>query len=565
MPDRASCVFLTMPTSGTGSLWRIITAIGGPYYKQLKIAEQLEVAGKQSEIPEWKPEERGYLYMYNTPHFINKNLSSPSVKLITNFRDPRDLACNQYHWAFQHPMLGKSQEYIENYRKSVAEEGIDRFVARQDNNVLFRSLRALAPRLESEDQNVLRLSYSQLCLDFDRMLDRLITFLEVPRDSVPWETLEKERAVNLQKNPSWIGQIWSGSDIMPGRYRKELKPETIAAVDDRYRQNLQFVRSLEVPALRSLLATEAERGEMDRVFVGRADELFLKNDANNTIDQITGRTQIPFRTLAEIGSAHRARQTFGQSVGGFEYCHAVIPSKEVSHRHLLPEDLQFEAFGKRPIEQYAEAGLGSLWQPYYGLSHLEMENGRRFFPSTDSHWNHDGALRYLEAVLETVDPELAQRTREMQMRRFAGKQQGDLGLKLELPPETIQIVTPLKVNARLVFDNDVTNEGCVRWYRNTALSTGRRALVLHDGFTLWLLGILPEIFSEIVFCHGSVFDYDFVRRLAPDVVLCLQAERSFPRVPDAGGNLLSYVADQEAQKNATRHLADFIASEPRFI
>ena len=285
MSDLPSCVFLTMPTSGTGSLWRIISAIAGSHYKVVKIAEQMEVAGRSKEIPDWVPEPYGHLYMYNTPHFVNKNLRDTRIKLVTNFRDPRDLACNQYYWALQHPIANRTEEYIETFRKRVKEEGIDVFVAKQNNDVLFNSLRDLVGRLETDTEHVLKLSYAQLCLDFDNLLQRLVAFLGVPSATVPWATLEKERTDNLTKNPQWIGQAWAGSDTMPGRYRTELKAETIAALDLKYKDHLKFLRSLELPHLRIFLTTEAERLEMSQNGGAGADAALPHSDAAQSPDQ----------------------------------------------------------------------------------------------------------------------------------------------------------------------------------------------------------------------------------------------------------------------------------------
>lgn len=564
MAEKESVVFLTMPTSGSGSLWRLITAIGGPSYKPIKITEDLENSGKGSEIPNWAPDPAGHLFMYNTPHFVNSHFASPEVKLITNFRDPRDLACNQFYWAQQHPILNRTEEEIAAIRRSVAERGIDDFVAKIDNNSLFNSLRALAPRLSSRDPKILYLSYSQLCLDFDNLIQKLIAFLEVPASSVPYALLEKERTVNLDKNPHWIGQVWTGTDILPGRYRRELSKATISIIDRKYQESLKFVRSFELPSLRPLLATEAERPEMERVFVGHDNELFLKNDANDTLAQITGRLQLSLSDLTRIAMAHQNRQLFGATIARFDYCHALIPSKEVAHRKLLPESVAFEQYGLRPIQQYLAQGLGRVWEPFYEPKTLEPLNDKKFYPATDSHWNHQGAFRYLGALLSNKLPKLAARMEEIPLRHFAGRQQGDLGQKLEIPPETIEIVAPQRGQARLIFENGINNEGCIRWYRNPGVADGSCAFVMHDSFTLWLLGILPELFSEVVFSHGTVFDYEFVRRLRPDAVLCIQVERFFSRVPETGGDLLQYVAKEEAEKKAVRKFADFLADEPRF-
>jgi hypothetical protein len=564
MAEKKSVVFLTMPTSGSGSLWRLITAVGGSLYKPIKISEVLENSGKGSEISRWPPEPVGHLYMYNTPHYVNSGFADPEAKLITNFRDPRDLACNQFHWAQQHPIMNRSEGEIAAMRRAVAERGIDDFVAETDNNNLFNSLRALAPRLSSHDPNVLYLSYSQLCLDFDNLIQKLIAFLDVSPVSVPHDLLERERTVNLDKNPHWIGRMWTGTDIAPGRYRRELSKATISIIDKKYHDSLKFVRAFELPHLRPLLATEAERAEMERVFVGRDNELFLRNDANDTLGQITGRIQLSLSDLTRIAMAHRSRQLFGTTMAHYDYAHALIPSKEVAHRKLLPESIGFEQHGGRPIQQYLNQGLCGLWKPFYEPTVLEPHQDKRFYPATDSHWNHQGAFRYLGAFLNSKLPKLATRMGEIPLRHFPGRQQGDLGLKLEIPPEGIEITAPQRAQARLIFENGINNEGCIRWYRNPAVTDGSRAFIMHDSFTLWLLGVLPELFSEVVFFHGTVFDYEFVQRHAPDTILCLQTERFFTRVPETGGDMLRYVAKEEEEKKAVRKLADFLASEPRF-
>jgi hypothetical protein len=553
-----------MPTSGTGSLWRLVNAIGGDNYRYVKISEELENSGQGAKIATWVPETHGHIYLYNTPHFVNPKLADTDLKLIVNFRDPRDLACNQYHWALQHPVANQTLEDIEQHRRSVAENGIDNFVAKQDNNILFNSIKVLASRLQSGDPHTLNLSYGQLCLDFDNVVRRLIRFLGVAEESVPWDQVELERTGNLKRNPNWIGQLWSGADIMPGRYRTDLSRQTIAIVDDRYRENLKLVRSLEVPRLRSLLATEVEREEMERVLVGLNDELFLQKDANNTVAQITGELRCSTSDMVKIGMAHLSRQWFGATVGNFRYRHAIIPSKEVAHRGSLPPEVLFERFGARPVKRFVDEGIGALWRPFYEPALLEPRAGERFYPQTDSHWNHDGAFRYLNAFLLSVDAATAAQMASVPLRRFAGRQQGDLGLKLELPPDVIEVIAPTRPYATLVFENGIVNEGCIRWYRNDNVGGGKRVFVMHDSFTLWLLGIIPELFSEVVFFHGTTFDYEFVRRFAPALVMCIQAERFFIRIPDTGGDMMDFVERQEREKKAPRRLAEFIASDPRF-
>ena len=51
------------------------------------------------------------------------------------------------------------------------------------------------------------------------MVARLIRFFDIALADVPYDRIERERTVNLKNNPAWIGQIWTGTDIMPSHLR----------------------------------------------------------------------------------------------------------------------------------------------------------------------------------------------------------------------------------------------------------------------------------------------------------------------------------------------------------
>ena len=97
-----------MPTSGTGSMWRVITALTEKKLRAVKISEIYVNSGRIAELAEWRPEPFDHIYMYNTPYIPNNWFRDPNIRIVTNFRDPRDMACNQYYWALQHPMPNKS-------------------------------------------------------------------------------------------------------------------------------------------------------------------------------------------------------------------------------------------------------------------------------------------------------------------------------------------------------------------------------------------------------------------------------------------------------------------------
>jgi hypothetical protein len=472
-----------------------------------------------------------------------------------NFRDPRDLACNQYHWVFQHP-TNKSEQETAEYRSAVLAAGIDQFVLKSNNSILYSSIKNLWGRLHANDPNMLLLSYNQLCLDFDNMLERIIRFLEVDPATVDRARLELERTDNLKGNPQWIGQMWTGTDTLPGRYKRELTSDTIRVLDEKYAQDLKILRAFELPKFRSLLTTKIEEDEMNRVLVGKDGFLFLTRDANDTVGQITGQKKLQNLDIYKAAFAHLERRVFGKTIGNFDYGHAIIPSKEVALKKFLPDDVVFEEFGPRPVRQYLEAA-GTIWEPFYKPELLENTATAKeaYYPLTDSHWNHAGALRYTRAFLESVDSSLALAFDCIEQKTFGAQQQGDLGIKLEMTKDEIEIVAPVRQQAKLIFENKIGNEGSIRWFKNPVKS-GKRAFILHDSFTLWLMGFLPEIFEEVIFFHGTIFDFDFVKEFDPRIILSFQAERFLVRVPETGSDMFDFINRQESQKKTERPFAD---------
>ncbi len=556
MSSPASVVYLTTPTSGTTSIWLLLLRLCEAYAHKVKVAEQYLNEGRLKELEQWVPEPTGHVYMYNAPQVVAAGMGA-APKLIVSFRDPRDLACNQFHWAQQHPILDKPQAEVDAWRDSVRSKGIDQYVLGADNNVLFKSFMAISDRIQNDREFTLVISYAQLCLDFDEMVKRVARFVGLDEARIPWAAIEPLRAEKLTTHPGWVGHRWTGSDTTPGRHRAELQPATIAKLDDRYRDVLKFIRGLETPSLRHYLATAREREEMSRVVVGRDDELFLTKDANDVMGQVTGRRPMARADLFRIATAHRARRQFGATVGDFTYEHMVIPNKECALKDYLPPEFVFEGEGPRPLTQFLQSPAARIWRPFYEAELLQPTGQHRYFSRTDTHWNHSGALRYFSAFIGRQVPQLQAPLEALALRRFTGQQMGDLGSKLELPAEPIEIVTPQRAQARMLFENGISNEGCIRWYRNANAPTGHRVIVLHDSFTQWLLAIIPELFAEVLFFHGTIFDYEVMEKFKPSMVLCLQVERFFNRVPDTGGNMLQFVDDEEKKKTARQRFADF--------
>ena len=127
---------------------------------------------------------------------------------------------------------------IQEWREKVRLKGIDQYAIEMDNTVLFKSFRAINDRIQNDRVNTLIVSYAQLA-QFDDLVNRTAAFCRFPGGTDSLEGAGAAAGGKAIRPTAWIGQRWV-SDATPGRYRNELKPETIAKLDDQYREILQL-------------------------------------------------------------------------------------------------------------------------------------------------------------------------------------------------------------------------------------------------------------------------------------------------------------------------------------
>ncbi|MDQ7990024.1 MAG: hypothetical protein REI09_10380 [Candidatus Dactylopiibacterium sp.] len=547
--NRESFVVLTTPTSGTGSLGRLIRAITANTHKFVNISDEFIPSGDVDGLKNWSPEPVGYGYLYNTPHIVCESLITSGVRVITNFRDPRDMACNQYYWALQHPdVTGRlSESALESKREKIRSAGIDAFVQNVDNSIHFRMFEAMADRLVRPSRDVLNLSYAQLCLDFDSLVSDLLGFFEVEMDGDLAASIESERPERIDNNPSWIGNHWTGGDVSPGRYRKELSCETIQKFNDRHASVFGLMRKLERKDFRSLLTLDLPgQQEVDKALVGSDGFLFLDLDSNSTQKQIRGEFNVPDEFMAEIAKIHWSRSEVCLHSVGAIYKHLVVPSKEVVLRSLLPAADDFESMGPRPISKYISSSYAKVWEPFYNIEVLSGSSDRPLYSRQDTHWTHDGAIRYFSWFQVEADIKSDRLLQSIPVLRTLSNQVGDLGGKLFYDPEDVDFLAPSRKSASLAFFNKVANTGSVRYYTNP-ISSGR-CLIFHDSFASWLYEFIPEIFAEVIFVHANIFDFDFLKKYSPDFVFYIQAERFFVSSPRNSVDIFDFVSEMEVSK-----------------
>lgn len=237
-----SIIFLTTPTSATASMWRILSMLASETeYELNRYTDSFYLSGKLEDLKNAIPPEEDNIILFNTPQLLNQNLDLSKYRFIINARDPRDISCNQYFWALQHPSPIKSEEELAKERENIKSNGIDQYVINKDNAIYYKEIISVTTSNNIINDDKILASYALLCINFDIYIERLAKFLNIELTQDLIEKLSPERTDNLSNNKDWIGKQWSGSDILPGRYKKELKKETIDLLNSRYEEILLFL------------------------------------------------------------------------------------------------------------------------------------------------------------------------------------------------------------------------------------------------------------------------------------------------------------------------------------
>ncbi len=244
-----SIIFLTTPTSATDSIWRILQALYGRKYKMIKLTDQYYLEGRLSELKDAVPPEEDTIIHFNTPQHFNKALDLSRYNFIINARDPRDLLCNQYHWMLQHPVPKITEEELQRRREKVSSKGIDAYALQNSVAAYYDSIRNVVAKLDPQSMSFC--TYAAICLDFEGFLGRVSRFLTEPITEQQRAVLDQESPEQIRNNKAWCGNRFTGADTRPGRYKTELKPETIEALNALHVENLQMLREHDLPSVRS--------------------------------------------------------------------------------------------------------------------------------------------------------------------------------------------------------------------------------------------------------------------------------------------------------------------------
>lgn len=256
-----SVFLITFATSASSSVRRIYTGLVPPEMKVQEFKSFLDREGIRNteDLQKFFEPENQFAFLRGPHHLEKFSMNVPvQNKIILNARDPRDWLCNKFYWSYQHPLNDahpekhREAEILKKRKERWLKQGIDRFVLKggslhQRIKLWFKVFSDLIQNRTERDYLVN--SYALLCIDFDLFIQRMCEFMEVKPDETRLQELQSERSEN--RTPSdellLLSESFEGRDMMPGRFRKELRLETAEALTGIFKEELKWLATYDHP------------------------------------------------------------------------------------------------------------------------------------------------------------------------------------------------------------------------------------------------------------------------------------------------------------------------------
>lgn len=256
---RRSLILSAQAYAGTTSTLRIVrqlAAAGG--YKVVTHHDDMWIAGtpeKADEFVDYK--EFNEIYYWRRLNVCLESLRKASVspdsfRFVVTFRDPRDVFVSEFNnAAYDHPLPPEPehQKTFLAWREGVKRMGMDAFALSRIEP--FRA-EFFAPLLELTrrvpQRTVVPLSYARLCLDLPGFLERLTRQLDFTPSAALFDHLLQTEDVQRPERMVYSNCHFPRASPLPGRFRRELKPETIARLNEGLADVLAWMRAVDDPA-----------------------------------------------------------------------------------------------------------------------------------------------------------------------------------------------------------------------------------------------------------------------------------------------------------------------------
>jgi len=283
-----------------------------------------------------------------------------------------------------------------------------------------------------------------------------------------------------------------------------------------------------------------------RALIGKLGALFLCNDRNLTLEQLSGARSLSEEDVeAHVGALVERREGFSKL--GVPYVFAVAPMKERVYAELLPDGLSSNDTERTPAQ------LSRALRDVDGCELLDLlaplrdaRRHGRIYHLTDTHWNDRGAFFGVRALLKEaakhIDGLRLPSPADLRLTR-RGDFHGDLADKpkvalvgRDLMPcaeqdpwtEEIDVIDPRSLRARRRPPDEHLHVSATRPPQLFEIPDAPdlpRCVLVGDSFCLMLLPWLAECFSRLAFMWTPEPPLEAVTAERADLVLHVKAER----------------------------------------
>lgn len=267
---------------------------------------------------------------------------------------------------------------------------------------------------------------------------------------------------------------------------------------------------------------------------GRMGELFLSGDSNDSVAQFTRPQALGAGCISAWRSTFDQFSDWQQQFKLNKISVLIAPAKEEILREFYPHSRASGTFLDQFMTQFQNRPIV--------LPKWELWNGRKFaYAATDTHWTDYGATVAAGAVLKSWDMAGAGLPDKFRMVRRIG----DLGVKMEPRISGFEPMFPAEDKPVPIFDNGVSNQGCVRvWHTPDAPNPGS-LLIFGDSFGTNLAEAFAGVFREVSYAYQPAgFDPELVSILRPQNVLLQITQRFIYGQPATGVRVLQKSRDK---------------------
>lgn len=281
---------------------------------------------------------------------------------------------------------------------------------------------------------------------------------------------------------------------------------------------------------------------MASAYLGSEGYLFLGNDSNRILDQISGRLRLSPAVKADWARSLQEREDFFRSIG-MPLVNVILRNKEWHFKNFLPAGVFYAP--ETVIDDFISVIPSSSRSGFLVVDFASHCFGAPTFMRGDTHYTAHGAFCAYMQIVEQISKVTGKDLDPLQLDELTILNQeavGDLSEKLDYPFKELR--SSFQTGLEVYVTNGLNNIGFISYQRSSHPRNRGRLLIFGNSFAAGqLLQLLSATFSEVFFVFAPNVYYDLVKDLAPDLVLVQYLER-FLVVPsmDRGVSVFDFSA-----------------------